>query len=129
MIVTFLVLLFLFYILGVRLYKFWLSSIYGSGYVSQKKVSGVAWIISFTLTILTIVFWYVIDIIAVIVALVLIKKKPEMKVGILIILVILLSVITITGISLSKQDSSDKQSTVAIYDMESSHNSRCEELV
>lgn len=89
------------YTLGlIALHRWWLSQWYTLYTINKRSELFGSFFISIFLAAATVAFWYVIDAIILIAAVILIRKRPSQKASIITIMVVMLAVISFSGIAL-----------------------------
>lgn len=98
---TWFIILVIVYAIGIiALHRLYLSKIYSLYWINKRSEQIVSIFIAFILAGLTLILWYVVDLIIIIVAIILWKKHPNKKILIAVVTSILLAVASIAGISL-----------------------------
>ena len=98
---------------GIAFHRWWMSQLYSVYMINKRNELFGSFFIAIFLTGATVAFWYVIDVIVLIAGVILIRKRPGQKVPIVTIMIIVIAVMTFSGVAAMQSMSDSKDSEVA----------------
>lgn len=98
---------------GIAFHRWWMSQLYSVYMINKRNELFGSFFIAIFLACATVAFWYVIDVIVLIAGVILIRKRPGQKVPIVTIMIIVIAVMTFSGVAAMRSMSASKDSEVA----------------
>lgn len=98
---------------GIAFHRWWMSKLYSVYMINKRNELFGSFFIAIFLACATVAFWYVIDAIVLIAGVILIRKRPAQKVPIVTIMIIVIAVMTFSGVAAMRSMSASKDSEAA----------------
>lgn len=98
---------------GIAFHRWWMSQFYSVYMINKRNELFGSFFIAIFLACATVAFWYVIDAIVLIAGIILIRKRPGQKVPIITIMIIVIAVMTFSGVAAMRSMSASKDSDAA----------------